>query len=186
MYPFPEEVIKHFIPREPRGINIPMKLNATRIEQALRLVAGQMELASSPAARLVVCGGASLIATGVLSRVTKDVDVVALRSGSGELMAPVPMPEGVMKAAAVVARDMGLDANSLNNGPSRDEGGLFQMGLPAGFAGAGRASSPGVRPRSRQVGGANQATPGASPTRLAHRPYDNVRPTTRRSHLLLG
>jgi hypothetical protein len=111
-----------------------MKLNATRIEQALRLVAGQMELASSPAARLVVCGGASLIATGVLSRVTKDVDVVALRSGSGELLAPVPMPEGVMQAAAVVARDMGLDANWLNNGPSRDEGGLFQMGLPAGFA----------------------------------------------------
>ena len=29
---------------------------------------------------------------------------------------------------------MGLVDNWLNNGPSRDEGGLFQMGLPVGFA----------------------------------------------------
>jgi hypothetical protein len=68
-----------------------------------------------------------------VSRVTKDVDVVAFRAGDGELLAPVPMPGYLMHAAAVVARDLGLDANWLNNGPSRDEGGLFQMGLPPGF-----------------------------------------------------
>ena len=111
-----------------------MKLNANRIEQALRILAGQLALSDSPAVRLVVCGGASLIATGVVSRVTKDVDVVALLSGEGALVAPVPMPGYVMQAAAVVARDLGLEANWLNNGPSRDEGGLFQMGLPTGFA----------------------------------------------------
>jgi hypothetical protein len=34
-----------------------------------------------------------------------------------------------------VARDLGLFEGWLNNGPSRGEGGLFQMGLPAGFVG---------------------------------------------------
>lgn len=111
-----------------------MKLNATRIEQALSLLAARLELSDAPAVRLVVCGGASLIATGVVSRVTKDVDVVALRTAEAELVAPVPMPGALLQAAAVVARDLGLDANWLNNGPSKDEGGLFQMGLPPGFA----------------------------------------------------
>lgn len=111
-----------------------MKLNAARLDQALGMLAGQLELTNSPAIRLVVCGGASLIATGVVARVTKDVDVVAMRSAEGELVAPVPMPEHLMWAAAVVARDLGLDSNWLNNGPSQDEGGIFQMGLPAGFA----------------------------------------------------
>jgi hypothetical protein len=50
------------------------------------------------------------------------------------LTAPVPLPDFLFRAAASVARDLGLDANWLNNDPSRDEGGLFQMGLPTGFA----------------------------------------------------
>ena len=34
-----------------------------------------------------------------------------------------------------MARDLGLPTGWLNNGPSRGEGGLFQLGLPAGFVG---------------------------------------------------
>ena len=98
------------------------------------MLASQMDLANTPLVRLVVCGGASLIATKVISRSTKDVDIVALRSMDGSLIAPVPLPEFLLQAAAVVARNLGLDARWLNNGPSQDEGGLFQMGLPAGFA----------------------------------------------------
>jgi hypothetical protein len=111
-----------------------MKLNAARLEQALGLLAGTLGLASTPEIRLVVCGGASLIATEIVSRTTKDVDIVAFRAMDGTLVAPVPLPEFLLQAAAVVARDLGLEPNWLNNGPSRDEGGLFQMGLPAGFA----------------------------------------------------
>jgi hypothetical protein len=111
-----------------------MKPNSTRLDQALTMLAGNMDLADSPIIQLVVCGGASLIATKVVARTTKDVDIVAFRSVNGELIAPVPLPEFLLKAAQVVARDLGLDLNWLNNGPSQDEGGLFQMGLPTGFA----------------------------------------------------
>ena len=111
-----------------------MKLNASRLEQALGMLASQMDLANTPPVRLVVCGGASLIATKVISRSTKDVDIVALRSMDGILIAPVPLPEFLLQAAEVVARNLGLDTRWLNNGPSQDEGGLFQMGLPPGFA----------------------------------------------------
>jgi len=111
-----------------------MKLNATRLEQALGLLSGHLDLASTPEVRLVVCGGAALIATGIVSRTTKDMDIVALRMADGNLAAPVPLPGFLLEAAAVVARDLGLDANWLNNGPSQGEGGLFQMGLPPGFA----------------------------------------------------
>jgi hypothetical protein len=111
-----------------------MKLNATLLQQALELLAGNMDLANTPEIRLVVCGGASLIATEVVSRTTKDVDVVAFRGADGTLVAPVPLSDFLLQAAKVVARDLGLEPNWLNNGPSRDEGGLFQMELPAGFS----------------------------------------------------
>ena len=111
-----------------------VKLNASRLEQALGMLASQMELVNAPPIRLVVCGGASLIATNVISRSTKDVDIVALRTMDGSLIAPVPLPEFLLQAAAVVARNLGLDTKWLNNGPSQAEGGLFQMGLPAGLA----------------------------------------------------
>jgi hypothetical protein len=110
-----------------------MKLNTATLEQALEMLGGNMDLANTPGIGLVVCGGASLIATKVLSRATKDVDIVAFRTREGTLIAPVPLPEFLLRAAAVVARDLGLEPNWLNNGPSRDEGGLFQMGLPKGF-----------------------------------------------------
>jgi hypothetical protein len=86
------------------------------------------------AVRVVICGGAALIATGLRSRTTHDADVVALVNPAGELVSPVPLPPFLLKAAEQAARDLGLLPNWLNNGPSRDEGGLFQMGLPAGFA----------------------------------------------------
>lgn len=111
-----------------------MKLNAILLEQALGMLSSHLDLARTPTVRLVICGGASLIAAGIVSRTTKDVDIVALRTADGTLVAPVPLPDFLVAAAAVVARDLGLEANWLNNGPSSDEGGLFQMGLPEGFA----------------------------------------------------
>jgi len=82
---------------------------------------------------IVVCGGSALILTGMVSRVTKDVDIVALAS-SGVVRSPDPLPADLRNAAAEAAEDMGLSDGWLNNGPSRGEGGLFQMGLPAGLA----------------------------------------------------
>jgi hypothetical protein len=82
---------------------------------------------------MVVCGGAAMIVTGLLSRTTTDVDIVALLDDSQTLVAPVPLPDSLVRAAGEVAETMQLPQYWLNNGPSRDEGGLFQMGLPEGF-----------------------------------------------------
>lgn len=66
-------------------------------------------------------------------RTTTDVEVVALMSDKRELLSSDPLPVFLLSAARQVARDLGLSADWLNNGPSRGEGGLFQMGLPGGF-----------------------------------------------------
>ncbi len=81
---------------------------------------------------IVVCGGSALILTGMIPRATKDVDIVALIR-AGHLASPVPLPDELLRASKEVADDLDLHDNWLNNGPSRGEGGLFQMGLPAGF-----------------------------------------------------
>ena len=111
-----------------------MDLDSSNIEQALGMLARNLELAGSPPVEIVVCGGASLIALGTVARSTDDVDIVALRDSTGTLVAPVPLPDTLLAAAAVVAQNFDLKPNWLNNGPSRGEGGLFQMGLPDGFA----------------------------------------------------
>ncbi len=82
---------------------------------------------------LVVCGGSALILTGLIPRTTRDVDVVAMMQ-AGALCSPDPLPTDLLKAADEVAEDLGFPKGWLNNGPSRGEGGLFQMGLPDGFA----------------------------------------------------
>jgi hypothetical protein len=72
---------------------------------------------------------------GLVARVTKDVDIVALADEAGNLVDPAPLPQLLVEAAREVADDLGLPADWLNNGPSQDDGGLFRLGLPQGFAG---------------------------------------------------
>ncbi len=87
----------------------------------------------APQMEVVVCGGSALIVLGLVPRTTRDVDVVALMH-DGKLVNPAPLPEPLTRAAYEVAEDLALDPDWLNNGPSSGEGGLFQMGLPEGFA----------------------------------------------------
>lgn len=70
-----------------------MKLNSERIDQAFGLLALHFDQADAPKTRLVICGGASLIAAKVVFRTTKDVDIVAFRTEAGALVAPVPLPD---------------------------------------------------------------------------------------------
>jgi hypothetical protein len=124
-----------FIVRDIRTINSVMKkpINRDALNQALTLLAGRLDIARSEPVRLVVCGGSALIAMGLRQRTTRDVDVVAMMDASNKLVSPDPLPDFLLTAAEQVARDLGLFEGWLNNGPSRGEGGLFQMGLPAGF-----------------------------------------------------
>ena len=125
------------IVRDRRTINsfMPNPISHENIDQALSLLAGRLDLAQTDPVRLVICGGSALIAMSLRRRTTRDVDVVALLSLAQEPISPDPLPDFLLRAADQVARDLGLFEGWLNNGPSRGEGGLFQMGLPEGFVG---------------------------------------------------
>lgn len=105
-----------------------MTIGSEQLHQALFALNDQLALRHW-SVHLIVIGGSDLIAIDVVSRATRDVDVVALER-DGKLVSAEPLPAIVRDAAATVARDLGLEANWLNAGPT----GLLLHGLPAGFA----------------------------------------------------
>jgi hypothetical protein len=78
---------------------------------------------------LVVIGGSGLLALGLVERSTRDVDIVALREGSG-LQGASPLPAALRTARDKVARDFDLPESWLNPGPSD----LLDFGLPEDFS----------------------------------------------------
>jgi hypothetical protein len=89
---------------------------------------GDQVLARGEQYSLVVVGGSALLAVGLLLRATRDVDVVALHD-KGDLFSAEQLPDGLMRAAEVVAADFGLPPDWLNSGPAS----LLRWGLPEGF-----------------------------------------------------
>ncbi|MBN1880360.1 hypothetical protein JW823_09650 [bacterium] len=108
-------------------------LNRDNLDTIFRLLDYRLKENHSNPVEIVVCGGTALIRSGLVTRTTKDVDIVAL-AFAGTLLSPDPLPDKLVKASTEVADDLGLPAGWLNNGPSRNDGGLFQMGLPDGLA----------------------------------------------------
>ncbi len=78
---------------------------------------------------LAVVGGSALLALGLVSRATRDVDVLAIVDDN-ELLSAQPLPTALVDAAHTVARDFGLADDWLNPGPAS----LLELGLPEGFA----------------------------------------------------
>jgi hypothetical protein len=103
-------------------------IGTQQLDSVLAALGEQLE-AAGQTAHLVVIGGSGLLAIDAISRSTRDVDVVALEL-HGELVPADPLPEAVLSAAAVVARDLGLEKSWLNAGPSS----LLALGLPGGFS----------------------------------------------------
>jgi Nucleotidyltransferase of unknown function (DUF6036) len=99
-----------------------------QLDEVLSALAELLSAANADA-HLVVIGGSGLVAIGAITRGTRDVDVVALKRDD-DLVSADPLPRPVAEAAALVARDFGLDANWLNAGPTS----LLDLGLPPGFA----------------------------------------------------
>lgn len=109
-------------------------LNNQLLDQALLLLAERLRRAGEPPLRIIVCGGSALIALGLVPRATRDVDVVALMDERGEMISPNPLPARLLAAAREVADTLDLSEDWLNNRPSSDKGGLYQLGLPKGLA----------------------------------------------------
>jgi hypothetical protein len=89
---------------------------------------GEQLAAAGERYELVVIGGSGLLALGLIERSTRDVDLVALRSGD-KLDSAEPLPRKLATARDRVARDFDLPADWLNPGPTD----LLRFGLPDGF-----------------------------------------------------
>ena len=106
------------------------QLDRSLLEKALLLMGEKTARAQFPPWHLVVCGGSSLIATGLIPRnTTNDLDVLARRDADGRLISAQRFPVVLTTIAREVAADLGLDSNWLNNGPAD----IFEKGLPRGF-----------------------------------------------------
>jgi len=99
------------------------------LEQALVALAAFLEADQANPERLVVIGGSALIALGIVSRTTRDMDIMAGVDPGLGLVDPRPLSPALLRAAGKVARELQLDPNWLNTGPADQ----IQAGLPVGF-----------------------------------------------------
>jgi len=105
-------------------------LNRTTIDQALALLGERLEQTAITPITLLVCGGASLIATRMVSRqVTKDIDVLAFVRNNAVLDKAKPFPAFVDRCVAEVSAMLQLPASWINPGPTA----LLDAGLPDGL-----------------------------------------------------
>ncbi|NLE00595.1 MAG: hypothetical protein GX640_12050 [Fibrobacter sp.] len=107
-------------------------IGAQQLDAALTMLSELLSFYDSEPVHIVVCGGSALIALELVIRTTRDLDILAMWD-HGMLIAPVPLPDKLCKAADEVCKALKLPDNWLNNGPSSNNGGLFQMGLPDGL-----------------------------------------------------
>ena len=92
-----------------------MKSFGDPLEEALTLLGEVLEASGAAPLRLVVAGGAALRAGRWVTRVTRDVDVIARRSEvDGEILSAWPLDEGLRVAVAQVAAELRLPENWLN------------------------------------------------------------------------
>ena len=107
-----------------------MSLTSRAQKRSDRLLSslGEQVAALGLSFELVVIGGSGLLALGLIERSTRDVDVLALRTGD-ELGTAKPLPAALETARDRVARDFSLPADWLNPGPTD----LLEFGLPVGF-----------------------------------------------------
>jgi len=96
-----------------------MEMNGESIITSLAALGEQLDYMGGPPLELVVCGGAALTVLQMVGRrFTNDVDVIALVNtnckGSIELLSADTLPDDVLQAAGIVARDFDLDPDWLN------------------------------------------------------------------------
>lgn len=103
------------------------------IETILSALGEQLDAMDAVSPELVVCGGSALNVLRLVSRVTKDVDIVAFNErdseGKAHLIKAEPFPIELEQSAKKVARDFDLPETWLNPGPTS----AVDFGLPEGL-----------------------------------------------------
>jgi hypothetical protein len=94
---------------------------------------GDLLAADGEPVDVVVVGGATLNLLGIVSRTTRDVDVIAQAyrdaGGTLRLAHAEPFPDALERAIATVARDLGLDRDWMNAAVGKQ----WSQGLPPGI-----------------------------------------------------
>jgi len=96
-------------------------------EKLLSRLGEQLELQGSQEINLVVCGGSALNVTGLVSRTTKDVDVLGQLENNK--VVKDKLPEVFWNAAKVLQDEFDLEENWINDEPSP----MVEGGLPEGL-----------------------------------------------------
>lgn len=94
--------------------------------EALAALGRKLETRGTESISLLICGGSALNISGLLSRATEDVDVLA---GTNANKPWREMPNWLFECAEEVAKDLHLEARWLNDAAASVAG----MGLPAGI-----------------------------------------------------
>jgi hypothetical protein len=106
--------------------------NKEDIDLVLNALGEQLSAVDKGHIDILVCGGSALHALGLVTRTTKDVDVVAMISHSSSngliLGTAQPLPQSLVEAAKKVERDFQLKDDWLNPGPTS----ALDFGLPEG------------------------------------------------------
>lgn len=90
-------------------------LNRGTLWESLSLVGEILELEGAAPVHLVVVGGSALLAAGIVSRTTEDVDVLAERGiPEGEIVPIHRLSQAVSDSARRAAAELDLPANWLN------------------------------------------------------------------------
>lgn len=106
-------------------------ITSATLDRALGLLGELLAAQKRSPQHFVICGGSSLLALGLIRRVTtQDVDILA-RVEAGGLVTPRPLPDWLLVAASAVARQLDLPADWLNAQVAAET--LFQCGLPEGL-----------------------------------------------------
>jgi hypothetical protein len=106
------------------------KITPDSLDRALGLLGELLVARNHPAQHFVVCGGSSLLALGLVSRTTQDVDILA-RIEANRLVTPRPLPDWLRAAADDVGAQLDLPRDWLNDQVADET--LFRCGLPDGL-----------------------------------------------------
>jgi hypothetical protein len=104
------------------------ELNSTSLDQALTVL-GEILFDRNLHFEVVAIGGGGLLLLGMITRPTKDLDLVALLD-EGQFISANSLPKPLLEAITEVGIALELGKNWINVGPAD----LFSMGLPEGFA----------------------------------------------------